>query len=302
MPQPNARGQRWAASSALIEEFLDHLLVERGLSVNTAAAYARDLRGLAGLLERLGVGSLEAATESHLIRYLSQLRRERRTPATIGRKLSAARTFFRFLIRQGRVRTDPTVNLESSRGARRLPGVLEVEEVERLLLQPDPGKPRGLRDRALLEFLYATGLRVSELVNLEVGDVNLSLGFVRCLGKGSKERIVPLTPVAIAATQAYLQARKRDSSALFLGNKGKKLSRAACWKIIRRYAAQAGIQRRISPHTLRHCFATHLRERGADLRAIQELLGHASISTTQIYTHVSLGRLKESYRRSHPRA
>lgn len=245
---------------------------------------------------------LRQVQESHLIVYLGRLRRLEVAPATLMRKLSAIRSFYRFLAREEIISADPTMNLPAPRLVRHLPSVLPIEEVERLLAQPDVSTPRGLRDRAMLELLYATGLRVSELVGLKRGEVNLEMGLVRCVGKGSKERIVPVGRPALEALSQYLRAREDASSALFLGNRGRPLSRVSCWRMIGRYARQAGIRTAISPHTLRHSFATHMLDGGADLRTIQELLGHASVATTQIYTHVSVDRLREAYAAYHPRA
>ena len=212
------------------------------------------------------------------------------------------RSFYRYLVREEVIPADPTSNLPAVRMLRQLPAVLSVEEVASLLEQPKATTLRGLRDRAMLELLYATGLRVSELVGLQRGDIKMDLGLVRCVGKGSKERIVPVGQPALEAVRAYLGARRDAAPALFLGTKGRPLTRVAFWRIIRRYARQAGLRTAISPHTLRHCFATHMLEGGADLRAIQELLGHASIATTQIYTHVSVDHLREVYQSYHPRA
>ncbi|UCH36578.1 MAG: site-specific tyrosine recombinase XerD [Armatimonadota bacterium] len=285
-----------------LDLFLDHVALERGLSNNTIAAYRRDLEAFLAFLAEIGAPKLADADESHLLRYLGRLRKAGAAPTTVLRKLSAVRSFYRYLMREGMIEQDPTANIESHRLETRLPGVLTLAQVEAMLAKPDSSTARGLRDRALLELLYATGLRVSEAVELEIGDVNLKLGFVRCMGKGSKERIVPLGRKAIEALEPYLASRKSGSTALFPGRAGGKLTRVACWKIIKRYAALAGIAERVSPHTLRHSFATHLLERGADLRAIQEMLGHADISTTEIYTHVSADHLREVYQSTHPRA
>jgi integrase/recombinase XerD len=285
-----------------LDEFLDHLALERGLAVNTLAAYRRDLEAHLGFVAEIGVTPPRETDESHLLRYLGRLRKAGAAPKTVLRKLSAIRSFYRYLVREGVIAADPTAHIESHRLEARLPGVLSLEEVEAMLSKPDTSTARGLRDRALLELLYATGLRVSELTQLEVGDVNLKLGFVRCIGKGSRERIVPVGRRAIEAIERYLASRKSGSTALFPGRSGGKLTRVACWKIIKHYAAMAGVAARVSPHTLRHSFATHLLERGADLRAIQEMLGHADISTTEIYTHVSADHLREVYQSTHPRA
>jgi len=307
-----------------LEAFLDSLVVERGLSLNTAAAYRRDLEQHLRSLGGQGVRDLRQVQESHVIVHLARLRRlgaaPRRAqgftrlrraspersrgaaPATLMRKVSAIRSFYRFLAREEVIPADPTTHLPAPRLVRQLPSVLPIEEVEQLLVQPDLSSPRGLRDRAMLELLYATGLRVSELVGLKRGEVNLEMGLVRCVGKGSKERIVPVGRPALEALGQYLRAREDASPALFLGNRGRPLSRVSCWRMIGRYARQAGIRTAISPHTLRHSFATHMLDGGADLRTIQELLGHASVATTQIYTHVSVDRLREAYAAYHPRA
>jgi len=314
-----------AAFARGLEAFLDGLAVERGLATNTIQAYRRDLTHHFQALSRQGIKEPAAVQESHLIVYLGQLRRSgvalrqahaqppRRdrghpersrgaAPATIMRKVSALRAFYRYLVREETIPADPTANLPAPRLLHRLPSVLSIEEVQRLLAQPDTSQPRGLRDRAMLELLYATGLRVSELVGLQRGDLNMDLGLVRCVGKGSKERIVPVGKPALKAIHSYLASRRDASPVLFLGNKGRPLTRVAFWRIISRCARQAGIRAPISPHTLRHSFATHMLDGGADLRTIQELLGHANIVTTQIYTHISVDRLREVYRQYHPRA
>ena len=291
-----------AAFRDVLREFLDGLAVERGLAANTIAAYERDVREHLLFLQGQGVGSPAGVEESHLIVFLGQLRRGGAAPSTVMRKLSAVRSFYRHLAREETIAADPSANLPPAQLRRRLPSVLSVEEVARLIDQPDTSTERGLRDRAMLELVYAAGLRVSELLSLSRGDVNLDLGLVRCVGKGSKERIVPVGRPALEAVRVYLGARRDAAPALFLGNKGRPLTRVAFWRIVRRYGRQAGIRTPVSPHTFRHSFATHMLDGGADLRAIQELLGHASIATTQIYTHVSTDRLREVYRAYHPRA
>jgi integrase/recombinase XerD len=285
-----------------LRAFLDSLAVERGLALNTVQAYERDLAHHLRFLTAQGVDEVGAVEESHLIMFLGRLRRSGSAPATVMRKLSALRSFYRHLAREEVISADPTANLPAAQLLRRLPSVLSIEEVEQLLAQPDSSTLRGLRDGALIELLYATGLRVSELVGLERGDINLDLGLVRCIGKGSKERIVPVGRPAVEKTRAYLACRRDAAPALFLGNKGRPLTRVAVWRIVRRYGRQAGIRSAISPHSLRHSFATHMLAGGADLRAIQELLGHASIVTTQVYTHVSVDHLREVHRAYHPRA
>ncbi|MHB9106764.1 MAG: site-specific tyrosine recombinase XerD [Armatimonadota bacterium] len=286
-----------------IDLFLDHLALERGLAANSLAAYRRDLRDhCAFLRDDCGRTAPGEVTEGDLIRWLTALHHAGAATATICRKLTTIKQFYRFLTAEHHLDADPTANVEVPRMVKKLPSTLTLDEVERLLTSPDASTLRGMRDRAMLEVLYATGLRVSELVNLSRGDVNLKMGYVRCVGKGNKERIVPLGSVAVGWLQHYLDARDDDARALFTGQRGRPLTRVAFWQIVKRLATRAGILKDISPHTLRHSFATHLLERGADLRAIQEMLGHSSITTTQVYTHVSTDFLREVYVGAHPRA
>lgn len=291
-----------------IQAFIDYLTIERGLSSNTVVAYAHDLAQFAAYAGEHGASSVGGITERTVEGFLHGLREAAMSPNSISRKLSAIKTFCKFACREGYAETDFTSEIGSMKGAKRLPSVLTIEEVAVLLNQPDMSTEAGLRDKAMLETLYASGLRVSELINLRLSDLNLSVGFLRCFGKGSKERIVPLGKVAIGYLERYMAesrpayARSGSSEYLFLTNRGRKMSRVGFWKLIKRHAARAGIAKSITPHTLRHSFATHLLQGGADLRSIQEMLGHADIATTQIYTHVSRERLKEVYRESHPRA
>lgn len=291
----------------LIHDFITYLSVERGLATNTLESYGRDLRQYSEYLEA-DSETLDAVSRSTVVAYLLHLQGQGKATATIARRLAALKAFYQFLLRERRINQDPTANLESPKLEKRLPKVLTVREVERLLAQPDPAQPAGMRDRAMLELLYATGIRVSELVSLSVVDVNLEMGYIRCSGKGAKERIVPLGSLAIQSCREYLErARGRlvkheSEQALFVNHHGHRLTRQGFWKIVKKYADDAKIEKEITPHTLRHSFATHLLENGADLRSVQEMLGHADISTTQIYTHVTKGRLKEVYARTHPRA
>jgi len=293
----------------LLQDFLNYLTVERGLARNTIESYGRDLRQyLIYLGERKRGLQLKDTTQVTVVGYLLYLQAQGRAAATLSRSLAAIKAFYHFLAGERLIERDPTVNLNAPRQEKRLPRVLSVEEVARLLEQPDLKTPGGIRDRGMLEVLYATGLRVSELVSLTVDDVNLEEGYLRCLGKGSKERIVPLGTLAAKYLTFYLNhARKFLAAApgetvLFLNHHGNRLTRQGFWKIIKKYADHLGIERTITPHTLRHSFATHLLENGADLRSVQEMLGHADISTTQIYTHLTKGKLKEVYDRTHPRA
>jgi integrase/recombinase XerD len=289
-----------------LEPFLDYLTFERGLADRTLSAYQRDLRRLLVFLQEEGCTGPNEITPGQLRAFLIRLHEGGLAPTTIRRALSAIRTYFAFLLEDGIVDTDPSERLESPRTWRRLPGVLSVEEVERLLSAPDPKHPLFWRDRSILELLYATGVRVSELVELRLNHLDLELGLCTVLGKGSKERMVPFGAPAQRALTRYLRdVRPRldrgGSGAVFLNARGGTLSRSSVWSLVRASAAKAGIRKTVSPHTLRHSFATHLLEGGADLAAVQELLGHADISTTQIYTHVDRDYLREVHRTHHPR-
>ncbi len=292
----------------LINEFINYLSVERGLALNTLESYGRDLRQYSQYLQRDEENVLDYATRSTIIDYLLHLQNQGKATATIARRLAALKAFYQFLVREKYLEKDPTANLESPKLEKRLPKVLSIKQVELLLCQPDNSSPPGLRDRAMLELLYATGIRVSELVYLDVIDINLDVGYIRCTGKGSKERIVPLGSMAIRSLREFLDngrgrlVRDREEKALFVNHHGRRLTRQGFWKIVKKYAEDAKIETEITPHTLRHSFATHLLENGADLRSVQEMLGHADISTTQIYTHITKGRLKEVYAKTHPRA
>ena len=290
----------------LLDRFLEHLVVERGLAQNTLDAYRRDLTRYAAYL-RGRKQAVTALDRTVIPRYLLALREAGLNPRSVARHLSAIRQFHRFLVREGIVTEDPTAHLESPRPWRRLPGVLSRAEVERLLAPRPLHSPQAFRDRAMLEVLYASGLRVSELVGLRLSDLDFNVGVVRVLGKGNKERLVPLGDAAIESLRAYLtQARpllerRRAVPHLFLGRHGRGLTRQMFWILLRRYVRAAGITKRVTPHTLRHSFATHLLEGGADLRVVQLMLGHADIGTTQIYTHVSRARLKAIHAKYHPR-
>ncbi len=289
----------------LIDEFITYLQVERGLAENTISSYSRDLVRFITYLETRKIAPLK--TTRKVIRdYLGTLTQDlsKRSQA---RNVSAIKTFFRFLVSEGRMKENPARLLETPRIQQKLPDILSVDEVEQLLSQPDIATPLGQRDRAMLELLYATGLRVSELVNLKLLDVNLEAGYVKTFGKGSKERMVPFGEMALQAIKTYLSEgrqallKRGNPPYLFLNFRGKPLSRQGFWKIIRNHGTMAGIQKKIKPHGLRHSFASHLLEAGADLRSVQVMLGHADITTTQIYTHVTRKRLKELHETCHPR-
>jgi integrase/recombinase XerD len=293
---------------SLLDEFCDALWLEDGLARNTLESYRRDLRQFAGWLrERSGKGLLEAG-HAELEGYLAHQYNVARTRAsTASRELSSLRRLYRYLLRQGRISTDPTLNIATPKQVRALPKSLTEADVEALLKAPDSAAAIGLRDRAMLETLYATGLRVSELVTLKVAMVSLDMGVVRVMGKGSKERLVPLGEEAIGWIRRYLAESRPEllhgkrSDALFVTARGDAMTRQAFWYLIKRHAAQGGVTKPLSPHTLRHAFATHLLNHGADLRVVQMLLGHADISTTQIYTHVARERLKHLHAQHHPR-
>ncbi|HOB35455.1 MAG: site-specific tyrosine recombinase XerD [Firmicutes bacterium] len=292
----------------LVDTYLVHLKVERGLAANTLDSYRRDLAKFIGFLRRQGVFSLQQVDRQSIMAYMEELHNRGRAAATVSRNLAAIRSFYSFLTQENLVAANPSAELESPKIPKRLPTVLTVAQITRLLEQPDIRQPGGLRDKAMLELLYATGIRVSELVALDLPDVNLEMGFLRCVGKGSKERIIPVGKTAVESVDNYLRRGRvklvRDSqeSAVFVNVHGRRLTRQGFWKILKKYVRQAGIDGEITPHTLRHSFATHLLENGADLRAVQEMLGHSDISTTQIYTQVTANRLRDVYQRYHPRA
>jgi integrase/recombinase XerD len=295
-----------AVAQGEIERFVDALWMERGLSENTLAAYRNDLTGLAAWLVKSGRG-LPEARRADLLAYLSDRVSTGAKPRTSARLLSSIRRYYRYLVREGRLQQDPSVRIDTPRIGRPLPDSLSEQEVETLLNAPDTGDALGLRDRAMLELLYACGLRVSELVGLAVEQAHLTQGVVRLVGKGSKERLVPLGEEAADWLQRYIDegrpALAADITArhLFVTRRGKGMTRQAFWYRLRHYAEKSGINKHLSPHTVRHAFATHLLNHGADLRVVQMLLGHSDLSTTQIYTHVARERLKELHAQHHPR-
>jgi integrase/recombinase XerD len=290
-----------------LDIFLNYLAVEKGLARNTLDAYGRDLARYVEFLEKCGVTEPDRVTPPVVLRFLAFLKEGGLAPRSRARALVALRTFHRFLLAEEHATVNPTTQVEAPKSLNRLPQTLSPEEVERLLSAPLGGEPLCLRDRAMLEVLYATGLRVSELVQLRVMDLQLEVGYLSAFGKRSKQRIVPLGETALAEVRHYLELgrpfleKEVGSAALFLNRGGKGLTRQGFWKIIKRYAVAASIRKNITPHTLRHSFATHLLENGADLRSVQTMLGHADISTTQIYTHVTRERLKRIHAQHHPR-
>jgi integrase/recombinase XerD len=294
--------------AATISAFLTHVRVEKGLSSNTVSAYHRDLVKFDEFARKRKL-TLEGVSRDDLVDFLAGLYRQKLESKSVARHLVTLRNFFRFAQIQDLIPADPSINLESPKIRRSLPGYLRLEEVERLLAQPDAKTPLGLRDRAMLEVLYSTGLRVSELTGLRVMDLDTKVGCVRCIGKGDKERIVPVGKKALGMVDKYLRdarpkllGKTTGSMTLFVNRRGRQLSRVGVWKILSGYGRRAGLRTALTPHMLRHSFATHLLERGADLRSVQLMLGHADISTTQIYTHVVEERLKQIYKAHHPRA
>lgn len=292
----------------LVESFLNYLSVERSLSNNTIAAYRRDLNKYISCLEKSRISALSQSTRKDISDFMFRLKDNGLNASSIARNLAAIKVFYRFLVRERILKVDPSSLLDSPRLWKRIPDALSSQEVEDLLKGPSLRQTQGVRDRAILEVMYATGMRVSEAVNLKLTDVNLDAGFARCIGKGSKERIVPLGKQAIAALRRYLEEarpkllkKSQAETILFLSRLGKRVSRQSFWKIIKAYARKARIKKNIRPHTLRHSFATHLLEGGADLRSVQEMLGHADIATTQIYTHIDKNRLKLIHKTYHPR-
>jgi len=284
--------------------------VEKGLAKNTTTSYERDITSyITYLQEKEGITSLGEVERIHVLNFLKQLKEENKSAKTQARHIASLRSFHHFLLREKIATTDPMIHIDVPKLERSLPKVLNMQEVELLLNSPKTNTHFGLRDKAMLELLYATGMRVTELITLTINDVYLNMGFVRVFGKGSKERIVPIGSAATKALEDYLNKgrhmfihKKKKNDFLFLNHHGGGLSRQGFWKILKQLTLEAGIQKELSPHTLRHSFATHLLENGADLRAVQEMLGHSDISTTQIYTHVTKTRLKDVYSKFHPRA
>lgn len=292
----------------LLDQFLDYISLEKGLSPHTRSAYRNDLSRLLLFLQRKGISSINALTRRHLLDYLMWEKDQGLGANSLSRRLVAIRVFLRYLQQEGLLTQNVTETMDSPRLWKLLPATLSPKEVEELLEAPQLDRGFGLRDRALLETLYGTGLRVSELANLKVSDLHFDSGYLRCLGKGSKERVVPLGGAASAYLKRYLDEQRPallkhgDAPQVFLSNRGTALSRKTIWVMLRRYARARGIAKKVSPHTLRHSFASHLLANEAPLRVIQEMLGHADIATTQIYTHIDANRLKSVHHQFHPRA
>jgi integrase/recombinase XerD len=292
-----------------VAEYLDHLQAERGLAANTVQSYRSDLARLLSFCQARR-RTAQSLTQGDLVDLLGQMRAEGLAPRSVARAVHALRGFFRFSVREGFIEADPTEHIVAPRAFKALPRFLTLSQVEALLEAPDVDTALGLRDRAILELLYATGLRASELTGLRVADLDLDVGLVKCFGKGSKERLVPLGRQArdwvvrflAAARPELTRGRAASTDRLFVNSRGGRLSRMGLWGIVRRYAVAVGVEKVLTPHVLRHSFATHLLERGADLRSLQAMLGHSDISTTQIYTHVTRERLRRIYDAFHPRA
>lgn len=292
---------------AHLNAFLNYLRVEKGLSDNTLQAYRRDMEKFVAFAAKRRLKATEVRRE-HVVDFLSSLYRSKLDSRSVARHLVTIRHFFRFSLAEGMVSDDPAATIESPKFRQSLPEFLSLEEVDRLLRQPDTNDTVGLRDKAMIELMYSTGLRVSELCGLQISDLSLDPGCLRCIGKGNKERLVPVGRQALDAVQKYLREARPKllgegiSPYLFVNQRGRKINRIALWKILSEYGRRAHLRKSLTPHMLRHSFATHLLDRGADLRSVQMMLGHSDISTTQIYTHVVEERLKQVYKAHHPRA
>ena len=291
----------------LIDSFLNYLSVERGLAKNTINSYRQDLKLYQQYLNSQHLSSFLKINKTDITNFMLNQKEEGLSANSIARRLVAIKSFYRFLVRERIIKSDPTSLIETPKLWKKIPQTLSIAEVEALIQQPNLRDRQGIRDRAILDIMYSTGMRVSEVVNLKLDNVNLDMGFVRCIGKGNKERIIPLGRHACLAIKRYIETarpnftKKKPSDYLFLNRFGERISRQSLWKIIKKYAKAARIKKQIRPHTLRHSFATHLLERGADLRSVQEMLGHSDISTTQVYTHINKDRLKNIHRMFHPR-
>lgn len=292
----------------LLDQFLNYLAVERGLSLNTLESYSRDLNKYLDFLSLKGIQDLTITSDVTIISFIASLKKKNLSNRSIARNITSIKMFYKFLCEDRHIPANPTLRIETPKGETKLPHILSIQEVDLLLEKPDMKTPLGLRDAAFLQLLYATGLRVSELIFLTLNNVNMEAGYLIAYGKGSKERLVPIGEVALTFLKDYLEEGRSQllgdshSNYLFISRKSKPLTRQGFWKLLKKYALSAGIQKNISPHTLRHSFASHLLEGGADLRSVQMMLGHADISTTQIYTHVTTERLKKIHNQYHPRS
>ncbi len=289
-----------------IQEFIDYLHRSKQTSQNTEISYERDLKKLASYLETHGVGAFKDATRTNLDAYILYMEKKNFASSTISRSVASVRALYQYLFREHVIEDNPAERLKPPRVEKKTPEILSVEEVDMLLAQPDVETPKGIRDRAMLELLYATGMRVSELIHLQMDDVNLEMGYITCQENG-KERIIPINKASRNALKRYLQEARNDlvrdsgSSNLFTNCSGSAMSRQGFWKMVKRYAREAGITRDIAPHTLRHSFAAHLLQNGADIKSVQEMLGHSDISTTQIYLNLGTSKIRDVYMKTHPR-
>jgi integrase/recombinase XerD len=293
-----------------LQDFLHYLIVDRRLAANTISAYERDLRNYVQYLKNVeAVAGFDEVQRVHIVHFLAFLKEQGKSSKTSARHMASVRAFHQYLLRDKAASIDPSVNIETPRSERALPKILSLQEVEVLLDAPKSQDHYGLRDKAMLELIYATGIRVSEIIALDITDIHLTMGFIRVNGNGKKERIIPLGSKAREAVQCYLNqgrphflSKRQEDNALFLNHQGKRLTRQGFWKILKKLTVQAGINKELTPNTLRHSFAAHLIENGADLKSVQEMLGHTDLSTTQIYTHVTKTRVKDVYSKFHPRA
>lgn len=291
----------------LVQKFIHFLERDKRLSLNTLQSYRRDIEQYVTYLRDLNLNNISTTNKTTVIAYLLHLQKKGRATSTISRNLASIRSFYQYIAKSKIIDHDPTAELESPKVEKKLPQILSTQEVELLLEQPKCVDLKGYRDKAMLELLYATGIRVSELISLDVADINLEMGFIKC-NKGSRERMIPIGSISIAALHDYLNKSRSlliqnsDEKALFVNINGKRLTRQGFWKIIKQYKNQAKINKDITPHTLRHSFAAHLLENGADLRSIQEMLGHSDISSTQVYAQIAKNKIKEIYKKTHPRA
>jgi len=290
-----------------LSHFITYLDESRGLSKNTIDSYSRDLRQFKVYLEEHGLIQFKDVTETTILTYMLNLQNKGKSAATVSRSLSSIRALYVYLLNYGSVEKDPTLNIEAPKTEKKLPSVLTLQEVERLIEQPDATSSMGIRDKAMLELLYATGIRVSELVSLNMKDIQLDLGYIKCNHENGSSRVIPIGKMAKKAIEFYMgdareKMAKDEEYALFVNYFGKRLTRQGFWKIIKRHTQQAKIEKKITPHTLRHSFATHLIQNGADLKAVQEMLGHSDISSTQMYLQISDNKIKDVYRNAHPRA
>ncbi len=289
----------------VVNSFIDDLRISKNLSQNTLASYTRDIRQFLSYLQDVGL-NFKTVKKTHIIAYILYLQKQNRATSTILRSIASIRAFYHVLIKNGILESDPTVNLEAPKIDKKLPSILSVEEVDKLLSVPDCSTSKSIRDKAMLEIIYATGIRVSEMISLNVEDINLELGFVKC--NGPKERVIPLGNSALNSLSLYIKEsrevllKNRVNDSLFLNFHGERMTRQGFWKIIKYYALKAGIKTEITPNTLRHSFASHLIENGADLKSVQQMLGHSDISTTQIYAEMTKKRISDVYKRYHPRA